>query len=248
MKAATYLKRGKPISMHKSIDKGYTLIELLVVIGIIGVLIAISIPAYSQFISPQELRAASQQIKSDLRTLQNNASNGVSSKRLNVDSNDSGAIDDDEDTIPADSRVYWGARFTNGVNSYELAACQIYATSPRLGNETELWGDCKEKKEVKVASSIQISTCTGSCGGYTLFFTPITGAVQVYTSNGPSGVDLVKPDPGIPPSTGNQVVVSPVAITITSTAVPSRSIVLTINKDGSVSESCKNGAATITCN
>lgn len=82
-------------------SKGFTLIELLVVISIISIIGGGIIPSFSKYIKDQNLKQAQEQLKSDLRTIQNKALTGAMS---NVE-------------IPANSgnRVkYWGVYLRSG--------------------------------------------------------------------------------------------------------------------------------------
>ncbi len=60
-------------------SKGFTLIELLVVMSIIAILGGGIIPSFSRYLRDQNLKQAQEQLKSDLRTIQNKALTGASS-------------------------------------------------------------------------------------------------------------------------------------------------------------------------
>ncbi|HNU76238.1 MAG TPA: prepilin-type N-terminal cleavage/methylation domain-containing protein [bacterium] len=60
-------------------SKGFTLIELLVVMSIIAILGGGIIPSFSRYLKDQNLKQAQEQLKSDLRTIQNKALTGASS-------------------------------------------------------------------------------------------------------------------------------------------------------------------------
>jgi len=219
---------------------GYTLIELIVVISIIGVLLSVSIPAFSQFNAPQEFRAASLLVKSDLRSVHNKAVNGVTSQR-GIDR--SVPPDGVADAPAEDSRVYWVARFENGKNTYETGACQkSIAIAERWTN-----GECSDIKTRTLPSKIEINVCAGSCTGYAVFFSPIYGNVEAYEAN-----DIKTLYPVPPAGVGRTLLAitganPQVILTMTSTAVANRSIVLSIDQDGSLTETCKNGATVISC-
>lgn len=84
----------------------FTLIELLVVVSIITIITGALIPSFSKYIKNQELVQSAEQVKSDLRTVQNNALAGASvDEKIEIDGNS---------LLP----VYWGVKFTSGENFY----------------------------------------------------------------------------------------------------------------------------------
>ncbi|OGC38519.1 hypothetical protein A3K42_00825 [candidate division WWE3 bacterium RBG_13_37_7] len=78
-------------------NKAFTLIELLISVSVIMILTGISIPSFTSYIRDQELKQALEQIKSDLRTIQNNALAGAGAS----------------ETIGGDTPEYWGVAFIN---------------------------------------------------------------------------------------------------------------------------------------
>lgn len=107
-------------------SKGFTLIELLVVISIISIIGGGIIPSFSKYIKDQNLKQAQEQLKSDLRTIQNKALTGASSN----------------EEIPEGSgnRVrYWGVLLLSGSESVDYfittgTACPPGATSDPQDN------------------------------------------------------------------------------------------------------------------
>ena len=84
-------------------SKGFTLLELLISVSIIGILAAGIIPSFNSYIKNQNIRQAQEQIKSDLRSIQNRALTGSSSTKL----------------IGGSTVKYWVARFATNSGQYK---------------------------------------------------------------------------------------------------------------------------------
>jgi prepilin-type N-terminal cleavage/methylation domain-containing protein len=82
---------------------GFTLIELMIVVVIIGIISAGMIPAFSTYIRSQNLKQAQEQLKSDMRTIQNKALNGTLS----------------DVPIGTGNINFWGIKFVNGQSTYD---------------------------------------------------------------------------------------------------------------------------------
>jgi prepilin-type N-terminal cleavage/methylation domain-containing protein len=108
-------------------SKGFTLIELLVVISIISIIGGGIIPSFSKYVKDQNLKQAQEQLKSDLRTIQNKALTG--------------AMSNAEIPVGSGNRVkYWGVYLSSGsetVNYYittETSTCPPTADGTYQGN------------------------------------------------------------------------------------------------------------------
>jgi prepilin-type N-terminal cleavage/methylation domain-containing protein len=83
---------------------GFTLLELMIVVTIIGIISAGLIPAFSGYIKSQNLKQAQEQLKSDMRTIQNKALTGASS-----------------DLKFGNTYIkYWGIKFINSQSTYDF--------------------------------------------------------------------------------------------------------------------------------
>jgi prepilin-type N-terminal cleavage/methylation domain-containing protein len=91
------------LSKNTVFNKGFTLIELLIAVSIITIMTGALMPSFSGYIKSQGLKQSQEQIKNDLRTVQNNALTGA-------------ALDDD---LGGSSPLYWGVRFTQGQGFYD---------------------------------------------------------------------------------------------------------------------------------
>lgn len=92
----------------------FTMIELLVVVSIMTILTGAMIPSFTTYIRDQNIKQALEQVKSDLRTIQNNAL---------TDSLPSG--------IPLTSPLYWGVFFdADTPNYYYFVSSQNNSCDP----------------------------------------------------------------------------------------------------------------------
>jgi prepilin-type N-terminal cleavage/methylation domain-containing protein len=88
----------------KNTSGGFTLLELMIVVTIIGIISAGLIPAFSTYIKNQNLKQAQEQLKSDMRTIQNKALTGALSDQM----------------VGGLFIKYWGIKFVNNSNTYDF--------------------------------------------------------------------------------------------------------------------------------
>lgn len=204
--------------MKKFLEAGYTMIELVVVISIMAIIFTLAIPAFQQFNAPQEFKTASQQIKSDLRTLQNRAVSGVTVSRSGQN-----------------TRVYWTIRVLNNASTYEIAACEKSATN------VDSYLECTDKETVRLNSKFKINVASAYTG-YILQFAPVNGTIAVY--------DAARTTTDFD-TTGNMPINSalPVNWTVTSTttSLNGRALILLLNENGSLTETCKQDNVVVSC-
>ncbi|HAI62801.1 MAG: Type IV pilus transmembrane protein FimT [candidate division WWE3 bacterium GW2011_GWF2_41_45] len=70
------------MKLPRPINKGFTLVELMIVVSILAIVSGIMIPSFSSYTRNQTLKQAQENLKSDLRSLQNRALTGTGSDML----------------------------------------------------------------------------------------------------------------------------------------------------------------------
>ena len=106
---------------------GFTLLELLIVVSLIAIMSGGILPAFSQYIDDQNMRQAQEQLKSDLRSIQNRALTGSAADQY----------------IGTNPVQYWGVRFNADDATYVYfisegnasAQCNDYANNGRNQGE-----------------------------------------------------------------------------------------------------------------
>ncbi len=88
------------ISRYICSKSGFTLIELMISVGILTLLSAAMIPSFNTYINNQNVSQGLEQVKSDLRSVQNKALTGTEFDRTT-------------------NTTYWGMKFGNGSNTYQ---------------------------------------------------------------------------------------------------------------------------------
>lgn len=100
--------------MKSATAQGFTLVELLVVVTIIIIMSASILPAFSGYVTAQDLKRGQELLKSDLRSLQNKALTGASSDEL----------------VNSNKVAYWGVRFSRNTNNYDFFISDVNNTCP----------------------------------------------------------------------------------------------------------------------
>lgn len=105
MPSPALISIAKTIHTHlRKNQHGFTLVELLVVVVVITIITGIGVPSFSSYLNRQSIRQASEQVKDDLRTIQNRAIAGTGFE---------------------EGYTYWGIYFTDEENRYETFATDI---------------------------------------------------------------------------------------------------------------------------
>jgi len=164
-------------------SKGFTLIELLVVMSIIAILGGSIIPSFSTYLKDQNLKQAQEQLKSDLRTIQNKALTGASSN----------------EEIPEDSgnrARYWGVYLLSGSETVDYFISTDTTCPPDYNPAGGL--TASEKGEFKIPNTIVYKGTTDRC----LFFDIKNGDITSNVSiNTPLTIDYLSAKPTDPGKT-----------------------------------------------
>jgi prepilin-type N-terminal cleavage/methylation domain-containing protein len=119
---------------------GFTLVELLIVVSIIIIVTASIVPSFAGYIRNQGVKQAQENLKSDLRNIQNKALTGALSD-LQLGSN------------PV---KYWGVRFLPNSGRYEYFVSAVSNTCPSgvlPAQQLQGYSDLVSGLEVKVLGS-----------------------------------------------------------------------------------------------
>jgi prepilin-type N-terminal cleavage/methylation domain-containing protein len=148
--------------IHLKPQKGFTLVELVVTITLIVLMAGSAIPSFNSYLNNQALKQAQEQIKSDIRTVQNKAITSAA-----ADFKIGGT------TTP----TYWGVRFNNHSTDYLYfiarnntpAECNLITTSDATG---------RYQGKGTLPSSMYVYSNT-----FCLFFAIKDGAVSTTTTS-----------------------------------------------------------------
>jgi len=136
----------------RSAQAGFTLIELLISVTIITIITAGIVPAFSNYIRNQSLKQAQEQLKSDLRTVQNKALTGALSDQM----------------VGGVLMKYWAIRFNTDSNIYYYFITSDNTTCPAApGSLPNNQGNGYFTSSIKVRSA-------GGC----LFFAVADGGIS----------------------------------------------------------------------
>lgn len=146
---------------------GFTLIELMISVGILTVLSAAMIPSFNSYINSQNVNQATEQIKSDMRSVQNKALTGAGFVR--------------------NSTTHWGMKFVDGSNTYSW---KIFTTADPVTSSTcnNSWSGVETS--TPFASDVALQ---GSGSPRCIFFNFTNADVTFYEGNTPITCSSLNP-------------------------------------------------------
>ncbi len=149
--------------------RGFTLIELLIVVSLITVITGAILPSFNTYIENQNVKQAQEQVKDDLRTIQNKALNGENAS-IELPSGSGNKVQ------------YWGIEFTDGAANYTMfvsidtTTCAGGATRQDVRSSDNLPGGGLLKNSGCVYFSFANGDGTFSPAGYTTVIVGPPGA------------------------------------------------------------------------
>ncbi|HPD74160.1 MAG TPA: prepilin-type N-terminal cleavage/methylation domain-containing protein [Patescibacteria group bacterium] len=153
-------------------SKGFTLIELLVVMSIIAILGGGIIPSFSRYLKDQNLKQAQEQLKSDLRTIQNKALTGASSN----------------EEINGVRARYWGVYLRSGSETVDyFISTDTSSCLPIFSGTTQ---NGISKGNFKIPNTIVFRGSNNMC----LFFDIKNGDIVSSVGNIPINIDYASPN------------------------------------------------------
>lgn len=139
-------------------NKAFTLIELMISVTIITIVSAGIIPAFSKYIRNQNLRQAQEQLKSDLRSIQNKALTGALSDQI----------------VGAENMKYWGVKFENNSSEYQIFIASVDTVCPDPIPSGQFQGSENFSDTITVRSTTGCIFFDVSDGGISGYVSPIT--------------------------------------------------------------------------
>ncbi|WP_341960021.1 pilin [Pseudomonas sp. RC10] len=138
----------------KSVQKGFTLIELMIVVAIIGILAAVAIPAYQDYIARAQMTEA-MNLASGLKT-------NVTSVFGQSGTCPANATASDGISAEADINGNYVAKVTTGGTAAASGGCTIVATMKTTGVSTGISGKTLQLKLSNADKGSNVWTCTSN--------------------------------------------------------------------------------------
>lgn len=126
-------------------ENAFTLIELLIVVSLITIITGAILPSFNSYIDTQNVKQAQEQVKDELRTVQNKALNGENASIELIN----GQVE------------YWGMEFNQGDTTYETFIST--ATSVCGGAGTEGTDRMHVRDSVALPGNSEIITPITGC-------------------------------------------------------------------------------------
>lgn len=145
-------------------NSAFTLIELLLVVSIIAIITGSIVPAFSTYMRDQEVAQAVEQVKNDLRSVQNRALTGAMS----------------ESTVSGEKVHFWGVRFDSGSETYDYFISLGDDTCPPPAGEIENQGEYRLSDGMVVRSATFADPADPAC----VFFSFLNGDITEINISG----------------------------------------------------------------
>ena len=142
--------------MKNKLFFGFTLIELLITTSIMALLVAVAVPSFQTFTRNQALRRGVEQVKTDLRTVQNRAVSGIDRKKPGGD----------------EYYYWWGIDFKYNDDPQKYAFVQSDNKEDHPGEAIE-----EEKRVKKLPGDLTFGSNGSNGSNVTIWFKMITGSV-----------------------------------------------------------------------
>ncbi len=126
MQCPAFLKTFKKEFSANS-KSGFTLIELMISVGILTLLSAAMIPSFNSYLNNQNVTQGVEQIKSDIRNVQNKALTGAGFDKVA-------------------NTTHWGIKFSNDTQQYEWKVFS-FASAITSANCSSSWASPKETSQ-----------------------------------------------------------------------------------------------------
>ena len=144
-------------------NSGFTMIELMVIIAIVGILVAVAAPSFTESMAKRSLEGAANEFNSDLQYTKSQAAsvNGVVSMVTSANGYTVSSAEATFKTIALDSKITLSSPLTVSFDPYRgFANTAIVITLTHTQTSAQL------QVKVDALGRIQMCSPSGSFGGY----------------------------------------------------------------------------------